>query len=66
MDELGLTDYFLARFGVAGTPDEVVARLRELEALGVNQVSLATHDRGLAGIPESLQMLGEEVRPRVR
>jgi 5,10-methylenetetrahydromethanopterin reductase len=66
MTELGLTEYFTERFGVVGTPDEVVDRLRQLEKLGVNQISMASHDRGLKGIPDSLTLLGEEVLPRVR
>lgn len=65
MDELGLTDYFVERFGVVGTPDEFVARLRRLYAIGVRQVSLATHDRGLAGVPGSLDLIGEHVLPRL-
>jgi 5,10-methylenetetrahydromethanopterin reductase len=58
-----LTDYFVERFGVVGTPEQVVARLQQLEAIGVNQVSLASHDRGLKGIPGSLELLGEQVLP---
>jgi 5,10-methylenetetrahydromethanopterin reductase len=66
MDELGLTDYFVERFGVVGTPDEVVRRLHELERLGVNQVSLASHNRGLKGVPDSVELLGEHVLPHIR
>jgi 5,10-methylenetetrahydromethanopterin reductase len=66
MDELGLTGYFEERFGVIGTPDQVVDRLRRLEKLGVTQISMATHDRGLKGVPDSITLLGEEVLPNVR
>jgi 5,10-methylenetetrahydromethanopterin reductase len=66
MDELGLTGYFTQRFGVVGTPAEVVARLRELEAIGVTQVSLASHNRGLKGVPDSVELIGEQVLPHVR
>lgn len=66
MDELDLTDYFEERFGVIGTPDQVVDRLRQLEKLGVTQLSMASHDRGLPGVPDSVTLLGEEVLPRVR
>jgi 5,10-methylenetetrahydromethanopterin reductase len=65
MEELGLADYFTERFGVVGTPDEVVTRLRELEAIGVNQVSLASHNRGLKGVPDSVELLGQHVLPHV-
>jgi 5,10-methylenetetrahydromethanopterin reductase len=66
MDELGLTDYFEERFGVIGTPEQVVERLRALAKLGVMQVSMASHDRGLKGVPDSVTLLGEEVLPHVR
>jgi 5,10-methylenetetrahydromethanopterin reductase len=65
MDELGLTDYFTERFGVVGTPDEVVKRLRELESIGVTRISMATHNRGLKGVPDSVELLGEHVLPAV-
>ncbi|HEX3650974.1 MAG TPA: LLM class flavin-dependent oxidoreductase [Pseudonocardiaceae bacterium] len=66
MDELDLTDYFEERFGVIGTPDQVVDRLHQLEKLGVAQISMASHDRGLKRVPDSVTLLGEEVLPRVR
>lgn len=66
MDELGLTDYFEERFGVIGTPEQVVDRLRQLKKLGVTQISMATHDRGLKGVPDSVTLLGEHVLPQVR
>jgi 5,10-methylenetetrahydromethanopterin reductase len=66
MDELGLTDYFEERFGVVGTPEQVVDRLRQLEKLGVTQISMASHDRGLKGVPDSVTLLGEHVLPLVR
>jgi 5,10-methylenetetrahydromethanopterin reductase len=66
MDELGLTDYFEERFGVIGTPDQVVDRLRQLAKLGVTQISMASHDRGLRGVPDSVTLLGEDVLPRIR
>ncbi|KIF69844.1 hypothetical protein HY68_16680 [Streptomyces sp. AcH 505] len=63
MDELGLTEYFTERFGVVGTPEEVVRRLRELQAMGVTQISMASHNRGLKGVPDSVELLGEHVLP---
>jgi 5,10-methylenetetrahydromethanopterin reductase len=66
MDELGLTEYFTERFGVIGTPAEVVERLRELNRIGVTQVSMASHNRGLAGVPDSVELIGEQVLPHVR
>jgi 5,10-methylenetetrahydromethanopterin reductase len=66
MEELGLTGYFEERFGVVGTPDDIVARLRQLEQIGVTQISLASHNRGLPGVPDSVDLLGEQVLPRLR
>jgi 5,10-methylenetetrahydromethanopterin reductase len=66
MEKLGLTDYFVERFGVVGTPEQVVERLKALEAIGVTQISMASHDRGLKGVPGSVEMLGEQVLPHVR
>jgi 5,10-methylenetetrahydromethanopterin reductase len=66
MEELGLTSYFVERFGVVGTPEQVVARLRQLEGLGVTQISMASHNRGLPGVPDSIDLLGEQVLPAMR
>lgn len=66
MDSLGLTGYFTERFGVVGTPEQVVERLHALEAIGVTQISMATHNRGLKGVPDSVELLGEHVLPKVR
>lgn len=41
-DELGLTDYLASRFAVAGTSTSVIARLHELEAVGVHKLLLAS------------------------
>lgn len=57
MQELGLTDYFLERFGAMGSPDDVIERLRQLEALGVDQVLIHAHNA------KELQLIGEAVMP---
>lgn len=59
MDELGLTAYFLDRFGVVGTPDEVVARLGELQQRGFANVHLGAEGAN------ALDLLGRDVLPRV-
>lgn len=59
MEELALTDYFLQRFGVVGTPEEVVDRLQELRALGIEQINLGAHD------PDVLELIGEKIIPAV-
>ena len=58
VDELGLRDYLLSRFAVAGTPEECRARLRELEAMGIENLRLTAHvpDR-----PAFIRLWSEEV-----
>jgi F420-dependent oxidoreductase-like protein len=52
----------LARTWIVGTPDEVVARLREYDAAGVDRVMLQHHlHRDLA----ALELIGREVIPAV-
>ena len=60
MEELGLTHYFRERFGVIGTPDEVVERLRQLQSYGVNNLHIRVRR------VKDLKLLGEEVIPAVR
>ena len=57
MEELELTDYFMERFGVVGTADEVAERLHSLEPLGVRQVHVRVSRL------EDLELLGEQVMP---
>ena len=57
MEDLGLTDYFLDRFGVVGTPGDIVDRLHYLETLGVEQIGIAVHRL------HDLRLLGEKVLP---
>ncbi|HVW18116.1 MAG TPA: LLM class flavin-dependent oxidoreductase [Solirubrobacteraceae bacterium] len=59
MEELGLADYFLDRFGIVGTPEQVVQRLVELEARGVDAVTL------LAQSVDELDLIGTRVLPRL-
>jgi len=49
--------------GYCGTPDDVVARIRERARLGVQGVVFFLHDRAE---PETLRLLAEEVVPAVR
>lgn len=41
-DDLGLTDYLAARFAVAGSPESVLRRMKELAAVGVHKLLLAS------------------------
>ena len=52
-----------AQGGYCGTPDGVVARIRERARLGVSRFVFFLHDRGG---PETLRLLAEEIAPAVR
>ncbi len=53
----------LAAGGYCGTPDDVVARIRERVALGVRGFVFFLHDRAA---PDTLRLLAAEVLPAVR
>ena len=53
MDPFFVTDYLLSRFSIAGTAGECVARLRELEAAGVNRVLVTPPERVYDQVMES-------------
>ena len=57
MDELGLATYFLDRFGVVGTPEEVRQRLRDLDARGVHQITIQ------ARTPAMVDVFAQEIMP---
>ncbi len=65
LDEVELRDWAASR--LVGTPDEVVAQLRDWEALGVEQVICS-----FAGLPfsvfedEQLELAAELVLPRLK
>jgi 5,10-methylenetetrahydromethanopterin reductase len=61
IDELGLTDYLLERFAVAGTPSDIVERIRNLSRLGLNNLWLSSPGDD----PGSLDLMGKEVLPRL-
>jgi alkanesulfonate monooxygenase SsuD/methylene tetrahydromethanopterin reductase-like flavin-dependent oxidoreductase (luciferase family) len=61
IDELGLTDYLLDRFAVAGAPPDIVARLRALARLGLKNFWLSSPGDN----PSSLDLMGREVLPQL-
>lgn len=48
VDRLGLRDYIVERFGIAGDPDQVTRRIRELHARGIDNFWMSMHagDKG--------------------
>ncbi len=59
MEKLGLTNYFMERFGIYGDPEGVVERIRELESFGIDHLHLGVRRA------EDMKLLGEEVMPAV-
>jgi 5,10-methylenetetrahydromethanopterin reductase len=61
-DDPELLEFLAERFGLAGTPDDLVAKLKRLERAGVRKVFFTA----IAGDPASLmRRFAEEVRPRL-
>jgi 5,10-methylenetetrahydromethanopterin reductase len=62
VEELGLTDYFLERFAVAGSPADIVARIDALSRLGLKNLWLSSPGDD----PKALDLMGLEVLPRLK
>jgi 5,10-methylenetetrahydromethanopterin reductase len=61
VNQLGLTEYFLDRFAVAGTPSDIVERVRSLARLGLKNLWLSSPGDD----PSALDLMGREVLPRL-
>jgi alkanesulfonate monooxygenase SsuD/methylene tetrahydromethanopterin reductase-like flavin-dependent oxidoreductase (luciferase family) len=61
VEELGLTEFLLDRFAVAGTPSDIVQRIRSLARLGLKNLWLSSPGDD----PSSLDLLGKEVLPHL-
>ena len=61
VNQLGLTEYFLDRFAVAGTPADIVERIRNLARLGLKNLWLSSPGDD----PASLDLMGKEVLPHL-
>ncbi|MCB0859959.1 MAG: LLM class flavin-dependent oxidoreductase [Solirubrobacterales bacterium] len=64
----GLSDEFIDRFGVCGPPDQVVERLKQLAALGLDRVVMVpgSLDADPDAVTESNRLFAEQVLPRLR
>jgi len=60
--ESGLEDYLADRYAIVGTPEECVARLRQLEKWGVKRIWLNVHWEDKLGF---MKRWSREVMPRV-
>jgi alkanesulfonate monooxygenase SsuD/methylene tetrahydromethanopterin reductase-like flavin-dependent oxidoreductase (luciferase family) len=57
-----LTDELIDDFAITGTAEQCLARIRELEALGVSEISGAYYN----GQQEQLRRVGREIAPELR
>jgi alkanesulfonate monooxygenase SsuD/methylene tetrahydromethanopterin reductase-like flavin-dependent oxidoreductase (luciferase family) len=63
MDELGLTDYALRRWALAGTPKDWIRRIEEIAAAGATKIWVGLGGNDLDRQLSDLKMLGEEIMP---
>jgi 5,10-methylenetetrahydromethanopterin reductase len=61
VEQLGLTEYFLDRFAIAGSPADIVQRIRALARLGINNLWMSSPGDS----PSALDLMGTEVLPQV-
>jgi 5,10-methylenetetrahydromethanopterin reductase len=64
MDELGLTDYALRRFALAGTPRDWIERIERIAAAGATKLWVGLGGTDLDRQLRDLRMLGEEIMPK--
>lgn len=61
VEQLGLTEYFLDRFAVAGSPVDIVERIRSLARMGLSNLWMSSPGDGVT----PLDLMGTEVLPRL-
>jgi 5,10-methylenetetrahydromethanopterin reductase len=64
MDELGLTDYALRRWALAGNPKDWIARIEQIADAGATRIWVGLGGSDLDRQLRDLTMLGEEIMPR--
>ena len=62
VEQLGLTEYFLDRFAVAGSPADIVERIRKLARMGLRNLWMSSPGDGAT----PLDLMGTEVLPRLK
>jgi len=63
MEKLGLTDYALRRFALAGAPRDWIARIEELAAAGATRLWVGLGGGDFDRQRRELRLLGEEIMP---
>jgi hypothetical protein len=64
MEELGLTDYALKRFALAGNPAAWIARIEEIARAGATKLWLNAEGGNLDRQLHYLRLLGEQIMSR--
>jgi hypothetical protein len=64
MEKLGLTDYALRRFALAGAPRDWIARIEELATAGATKLWVGLGGGDFDRQRHELRLLGEEIMPR--
>ena len=61
MEELGLTDYALARFALAGNARDWIARIEQLAAAGATKLWVGLRSGDMESQTRQMRVLGEEI-----
>jgi alkanesulfonate monooxygenase SsuD/methylene tetrahydromethanopterin reductase-like flavin-dependent oxidoreductase (luciferase family) len=64
MEELGLTDYALRRFALAGNPGDWIARIEELAEAGARKLWVGLGGGDLGSQVRTMRLLAAEIMPR--
>jgi 5,10-methylenetetrahydromethanopterin reductase len=64
MADLGLTDYAIDRWALAGAPRDWIARIEQLAERGATKLWVGVSGGDLDGQRHYLKMMGEEIMPR--
>jgi alkanesulfonate monooxygenase SsuD/methylene tetrahydromethanopterin reductase-like flavin-dependent oxidoreductase (luciferase family) len=64
MDELGLTDYAMKRFALAGNAKDWIARIEQIAEAGARKIWVGVTGRGLDEQKHTLKILGEQIMSR--
>jgi hypothetical protein len=64
MEELGLTDYALARFALAGNARDWIARIEKIAEAGATKLWVSLRSSDLDSQRYYMRVLGEEIMAR--
>jgi 5,10-methylenetetrahydromethanopterin reductase len=64
MEALGLTDYAIKRFALAGNPRDWIARIEQIAEAGARKLWVSIRASDMAGQLHYMRILGREIMPR--